>query len=90
MVELSIAQGNLTLHVKGADKLWALKSSLEIPLAHIVSVGPAKPEVTQDCTASECRALIYLESSRRVLFIRTGQAGFLGRARPGENDRHRP
>ncbi|MGH9574007.1 MAG: hypothetical protein ACRD40_10820 [Candidatus Acidiferrales bacterium] len=47
MVELSISQGNLALHVKGADKLWALKSSLEIPLAHIVGVGPAKTEVTQ-------------------------------------------
>lgn len=47
MVELSISQGNLTLHVKGADKLWALKSSLEIPLAHIAGVGPASPDVTQ-------------------------------------------
>jgi hypothetical protein len=24
--------------VRGADKLWALKSSLEIPLAHIVEI----------------------------------------------------
>ncbi len=46
MVELAIAQGNLTLHVKGADKLWALKSSLEIPLAHIAHVSPADPKVT--------------------------------------------
>ena len=28
---------------RGADKLWALKSSLEIPLAHIASVR-ADPE----------------------------------------------
>ncbi len=46
MVELAIAGGNVTLHVKGADKLWAFKSSLEIPLAHIAGVGPANPEVT--------------------------------------------
>ena len=26
------------LHVQGADKLWAFKSSLEIPLAHIVQI----------------------------------------------------
>ena len=26
------------LHVRGADKLWALKSSLEIPLVHIAGV----------------------------------------------------
>jgi hypothetical protein len=38
LVDLSIAEGKLTLHVRGADKLWALKSSLEIPLAHIRGV----------------------------------------------------
>lgn len=41
MVDLSIADGILTLHVKGADKLWAFKSSLEIPLGHIAGVGTA-------------------------------------------------
>jgi hypothetical protein len=30
MVDLSISGGNLVLHVRGADNLWALKSSLEI------------------------------------------------------------
>jgi hypothetical protein len=38
MVELSITDGKLILHVRGADRLWALKSSLEIPLRHISSV----------------------------------------------------
>jgi hypothetical protein len=38
LVDLSIAEGKLTLHVRGADKLWAFKSSLEIPLVHIASV----------------------------------------------------
>jgi hypothetical protein len=38
MVELSISEGNLVLHVKGADKLWAFKSSLEIPLGHVVGI----------------------------------------------------
>ena len=36
--------GKLTLHVRGADKLWAFKSSLEIPLVHIAGVR-ADPEV---------------------------------------------
>ena len=31
------------LHVRGSDKLWALKSTLEIPLVHIASVR-ADPE----------------------------------------------
>jgi hypothetical protein len=38
MVDLSIADGKLSLRVRGADKLWAFKSSLEIPLAHIAGV----------------------------------------------------
>jgi len=35
MVELSVSGGNLAVHVRGADQLWAFKSSLEIPLQHI-------------------------------------------------------
>jgi hypothetical protein len=46
MVELSIAEGKLILSVMGADKLWALKSSLEIPLVHIAAVR-ADPEVAR-------------------------------------------
>jgi hypothetical protein len=38
MVDLSVSGGNLALHVRGADQLWALKSSLEIPLAHIAEI----------------------------------------------------
>jgi hypothetical protein len=38
MVDLSISGGNLVLQVRGADKLWAFKSSLEIPLAHISEI----------------------------------------------------
>ena len=34
MVDLSIAAEKLTLHVRGPDKLWAFKSSLEILLVH--------------------------------------------------------
>lgn len=33
-----MAEGNLTLHVRGGDKLWAFKNSLEIPLVPIASV----------------------------------------------------
>ena len=46
MVDLSIAGGKLTLHVRGADKLCAFKSSLEIPLAHITGVR-ADPEAAR-------------------------------------------
>jgi hypothetical protein len=38
MVELSISNGTLTVQVRGADKLWALKSSLAIPVQHITAI----------------------------------------------------
>jgi hypothetical protein len=44
MVDITFYEGNLVLHVKGADKLWAFKSSLEIPLQHVAGVR-ADPSV---------------------------------------------
>jgi hypothetical protein len=38
MVDLSVGDGKLILHVRGANKLWALKSSLEIPLEHVSAI----------------------------------------------------
>src|SRR5262245_51862982 len=38
MVEVSISGDHLHLEVKGLDKLWAFKSQLDIPLAHIRGV----------------------------------------------------
>lgn len=38
MVDLSVLEGKLVIRVEGADKLWALKSSLEIPLEHVADV----------------------------------------------------
>ncbi len=38
MVALSISDGNLELQVRGADRLWALKSALTIPLRHITGI----------------------------------------------------
>jgi hypothetical protein len=46
MVDLSVAQGKLALHVRGADKLWSFKGSLEIPLAHVAMVR-ADPEAAR-------------------------------------------
>ena len=44
MVDLSVSDGKLILHVRGADKLWAFKGSLEIPLQHIAGIR-ADPDV---------------------------------------------
>ena len=43
MVDVSVVDGKLLLHVRGADKLWAFKSSLEIPLEHVAGIK-ADPE----------------------------------------------
>jgi hypothetical protein len=46
LVDLAVAEGKLTLHIPGADKLLAFKSSLEIPLVHIAGVR-ADPETAR-------------------------------------------
>ena len=38
MVEVTVRDGTAVFEVEGVDKLWALKSRLEIPLAHIHDV----------------------------------------------------
>ena len=46
MVDLSIVEGKLVLHIHGADKLWAFKSSLEIPVDHIAGIR-ADPSIAR-------------------------------------------
>jgi len=46
MVELSVTEGKLALHVRGMDQFWALKSTLEIPLEHVAGIR-ADPEVAR-------------------------------------------
>jgi hypothetical protein len=38
MVEISVDDDRAIFDVKGIDKLWALRSRLEIPLAHITGI----------------------------------------------------
>ncbi len=46
MAEVEITQNALIVHVRGMDRLWALKSRLEIPLSHVVG-AQVDPEVAQ-------------------------------------------
>jgi hypothetical protein len=46
MVDLTVVDGKLILHVQGLDELWALKSTLEIPLLHIAGVR-VDPEIAR-------------------------------------------
>jgi hypothetical protein len=38
MVDVAIDGDRVVFHVEGLHKLWALRSSLEIPLAHVMAV----------------------------------------------------
>ena len=44
VAEVELAEDTLSIHVQGMDRLWALRSRLEIPLSH-VSGAEAAPEV---------------------------------------------
>jgi hypothetical protein len=46
VVDLTIAEDKLVLHVRGVDQLWALRSSLEIPLRHVAGIR-ADPEIAR-------------------------------------------
>jgi hypothetical protein len=38
VVDLKVEDGKLIVDVRGVDQLWALKSSLEIPLEHVAGI----------------------------------------------------
>jgi hypothetical protein len=46
VAEVELTGKALVVHVRGMDRLWALKSRLEIPLAHVVK-AEIDPEVAQ-------------------------------------------
>ncbi len=44
MAKIESTGDALVIHVTGWDKVWALKSHLTIPIAHVVSAEPAAEE----------------------------------------------
>ncbi len=46
MTEVEITEDTLTVHVLGWDRLWALKSRIEVPLSHVAS-AEVDPEITR-------------------------------------------
>jgi len=47
MADIEITPDNLVVHIRGTDKFFALKSQLEVPLAHIAGAETAAPEAHQ-------------------------------------------
>ncbi|HUY73926.1 MAG TPA: hypothetical protein VMW11_05395 [Candidatus Dormibacteraeota bacterium] len=44
MAEVELTSTSLIVHIRGADRVFAMKSRLEVPLQHIASVEPAADE----------------------------------------------
>lgn len=40
MVHVDVTEGSLTVCVEGLDRIWALKSQVQVPLAHVAEVKP--------------------------------------------------
>jgi hypothetical protein len=47
MARVEVVGDRLSVQIEGMDKLWSLKSRLEIPLAHVAGVE-ADPEAVRD------------------------------------------
>jgi hypothetical protein len=41
---VEVSGDSLVVHIEGADRLWAIRSRLEIPVANVVSAAPASAE----------------------------------------------
>ena len=44
MVDIELTASALIVHVEGADRIWALKSRVEIPLENVAAARPAGDE----------------------------------------------
>ncbi len=47
MAEVELTGKALVVHVRGMDRLWALKSRLEIPLSHVVG-AEVDPQIARE------------------------------------------
>jgi len=47
MVEVTVDRDRVVLEIEGWDKLWSLRSRLEIPLAHMTGVEAKPDQVNQ-------------------------------------------
>jgi hypothetical protein len=47
VAEIEITATSLLVHIRGADRFFALKSQLEVPLEHIAAVDASAPEAHQ-------------------------------------------
>jgi len=74
VTEVELTREALVVNVQGMDQLWALKSRLEIPLAHVVG-AEVDPEIAREWHKGiRVGAPTCLGLSRRAPFIRRASA----------------
>jgi hypothetical protein len=89
LIDLSIAEGKLTLHVRGADKLWAFKSTLEIPLVHVAGVRADSEAARGWYHGIRMPGTNVLGVITAGTFYQDGKRFFWDVHSPGEDHRHR-
>jgi hypothetical protein len=47
MAQIEMTPDTLIIRIEGADRLWALKSRLDIPLGHVAGAEPAEADARQ-------------------------------------------
>ena len=79
----------LIVHVEGADRLWALRSRLEIPLEHVAGAASATVEARKWFHGLRVGGTEIPPGHLGGAILFPGQTGVLGCARSREGDRDR-
>src|ERR671913_2147218 len=82
MAEVEIAQDALIVHVEGMDRLFALRSRLEIPLSHVAGAQADPEEARRRWHGIMERGIWVPGSITAGTFSREGGVGFLDVHRP--------
>ena len=88
MTKIEIVNNELQITIEGLDKIWALKSHLTIPLAHVANVA-YDPEIARGwwhgfkSLGTNFPGVLTAGS-----FYQYKRVGVLGCARPGEHHSH--
>ena len=78
MVDITVDGDRVLFQVEGLHKLWAFKSRLEIPLAHVTAVEINEQQVGKWWHVIVLRLLLRLGRTGWVVFLRTWDSFLLG------------
>jgi hypothetical protein len=87
MAEIEITPTSVIVHIRGADRFFALKSQLEVPLEHIAAVDASEPEAHQIWHGLRAGGTNLPGVITAGALYPPWQVGVLGRPRPGPGNR---